>query len=226
MTIDWDFSVVWQNRGALLSGLWVSVHLSVLSGAIGTAIALPAALATVSRVPAVRVVTISVLEVLRAIPLPLKLLWVFYGIPYAGGPTLSPYATALLVFTVNFVAFAADVFRGAIRTIPQAQIDGAVVLGMSRSQVARRVLLPEIARRSLPAWNGLFITLLKLSSIASIIAVPELLHTASLVLSDRPKPFEVYTALVVMYAAVVIPVSLCLRSLERSRWFTVEINRP
>lgn len=226
MAIAWDFSVVWQSRGALLSGLWVTVHLSILSGALGTVLAFPAAIAAESHVRPLRAMSIATLELLRSIPLPLKLVWLFYGVPYVGGPTLSPYVTALVVFTVNFAAFAADVFRGAIRTIPQAQIDGSVVLGMSKGQIARRVLLPEILRRSLPAWNGLFITLLKLSSIGSIIAVPELLHTASLVLSDRPKPFEVYTALIVLYAAVVIPVSLCLRALEHSRWFLVEINRP
>jgi len=224
--IDWDFSVVWQNQGALLSGLWVTIHLSVLSGGLGTILAFPAAIAAESHFKPLRAFTITALEILRSIPLPLKLLWLFYGVPYLGGPALSPYMTALIVFTINFAAFVADVFRGAIRTVPQAQIDGAVVLGLTKNEIARRVLLPEIWRRSLPAWNGLFITLLKFSSIASIIAVPELLYTASLVLSERPKPFEVYTALIVMYAAVVIPISLLLRRLEHSRWFAVEINRP
>jgi len=226
MAINWDFTVIWHNRDALLLGLWMTVKLTVVSGGLGTILAFPIALACRSTRVEIRWPVIAVVELLRAIPLPLKLLWMYFGLPAMGGPEFSPIVTALVTFTANFAVFAADVFRGAIRDVPRSQVDSAVALGMSRLQVVRRVLLPETIRRALPAWNGLFVTLFKLSSLASMIAVPELLHTASLVLTDRPKPFEVYTALVVLYAAMVLPVSIALRRLESTRWFTLEVARP
>jgi len=222
MTYDWDFSVVWQYRGALLDGLLTTLRLTLYSAVFGLIFGILASVLLTARAGVARWPAVVVVELLRAIPLPVALIYLYYVAPVALGLNLPSFTTSVIVFGLSFGAFAGDVFRGSIQAIPRAHVDMAAAIGMSRISVFRRVIFTEVFRRSFPALNGMLVTLLKLTSLAAMINTPELVQSAGLVVSQRPRVFEVYTAMMVLYLAVVIPVVYLLRTLERSRAFALE----
>lgn len=215
---EWDFRPVWDYREVVLSGLATTFILTVISCGTGALGGLLLALGLVSRVEAAKRSTTILVEAVRACPPLVLLIWAYYLLPTLTGFSFSALTTTIIVFVVVFAAFSADVYRGSIESIPKATLDSARALGMNRKLVARRVLLPELARRSFPALNALIVSTLKMSSLASVIAVHELTYSAHLILIQRPRPFEIYTATAVAYAALVIPVVLVLRWIERQPW--------
>lgn len=196
----------------------MTLMLTFLSCVVGTLFGLAIALGLVRRNPSIRHPLTLFVEVARACPPLVLLIWAFYLVPTLSGVSLSATATAMLVFTVVFAVFAADVFRGAIEAIPRALLDSGRVLGMPRITLLRRIIVPEVFRRSLPALNGQAVGLLKMSSLASVISVHELTYSAQLILAQRPLPFEIYTVTAGAYCLLVLPMVLLLRWVERQAW--------
>jgi polar amino acid transport system permease protein len=216
----WDFSPIWENFDAILDGLRVTFLLTLLSCSIGAVAGLGAAVGLTSKTWTSRLLTAFV-ELIRACPPLVMLIWMYYLLPSMTGVGLSPFSTATIVFALTFAAFSADVFRGSIEAIPPQTLESGITLGMSRSTVIRRVLIPEVFRRSFPAVNALVVSTLKMSSLASVIAVNELTYNAALILQLRPRPFEVYTAIAVAYCSVILPIVFFLRWLERQPWLSI-----
>lgn len=221
MQVTWDFSPVWEYRAVIAHGLLTSFVLTLAACVAGTLAGLGLSLLLVAQRPHVRRCATAVVELLRACPPLVLLIWTYYLLPALTTFAPSSIATAFLVFTIVFAVFAADVFRGSIEAIPVATIDSARSLGMDRRLLARRVIIPEVARRSFPALNALVVSTLKMSSLASVIAVPELTYAAQLILAQRPRAFEIYTATAVAYAIAVLPTVVALRWLERLPTFAL-----
>lgn len=213
-----DFSPVWHYRQALFYGLCLTVLVSLAAIVVGTLMAIPLALGLRCRNRWVRAVFSIIVEFVRACPPLVFLLWCHYLLPIAFGFRTSPITTSLLVFTTYFAAFAADIFRGSLDAVNKDTLHAAIALGFSPILLLRRVQIPEVFRRSLPALNSLAVNLLKMSSLASIIAVPELMYSASLILAERPRPFEVYSTIAAAYIAVIVPLVWLLRCWEKSRY--------
>lgn len=214
----WDFSPVWAYRAVILDGLVTTLGLTVISCGIGAVVGLLLALALIARASLLRITFTLLVEGVRACPPLVLLIWMYYLLPVLTGLALSAMATTLTVFTLVFAAFSADVYRGSMEAIPQATLDSARSIGMTRRLIAKRVILPELTRRSFPALNALIVSTLKMSSLASVIAVHELTYSAQLILTQRPRPFEIYTATAGAYATLVIPLVFVLRWIERQPW--------
>lgn len=221
MHYEWDFRVIWEYRNALLSGLAMSVILSTLSIVIGTMISIPVALALVSSNRWGRPIAAAIVLTVRSLPLLVALIFAHYLLPVVTGVNQPAFLTALIVFTANITAFAADVLRGGISAIPAEHTDAGTALGMTRPTIIRRIILPETFRRSLPALIALYISLFKYSSLASVISVAELLRTADLIVVERFKPLEIYLAVAGLYMAVIIPMGYAAQRLERGRAFNL-----
>lgn len=222
MSYEWNFSVVWQSANALLQGLWVSIQLTAISGLAGILLGIIGGGLLSARNPFVRWPVTAVVEIIRAVPLPALLVYFYYVGPIVFSVSLPSFATSAIAFSLSFGGFAADVFRGSIQAIPAAHLDMAAALGMSRFVAFRRVIATEAFRRSFPSLNGMLITLLKLTGLAALINTNELVYTAGVIVSDRPRVFEIYTAMTLLYLAVVMPSVYLLRALERSRHFALE----
>ena len=111
-------------------------------------------------------------------------------------------------------AFVAETIRGGIEAMPSGYLESARALGMSHWQSMKRIIIPHTLRDTMPSLMNLYITLLKLSSLLSVIAVPELLHSANNIISQTYRPLEIYTSIAVIYLLVIIPLSLLSRRLE------------
>jgi polar amino acid transport system permease protein len=223
---SWDFSVVWANRATLARGLWVSLELTAFCIVVGTMIAVPVALLLVRRAGPIQRLTTAVVEIIRALPILVLLIATYYLLPSVIGISLSAFWTSAWVLALNLAAFAADILRGGIRAIPHENLDAALAIGMDERLIRRRIIVPETFRRSIPALTGLYITMFKFSTLASVISVSELLHAGDSVIINSYKPLEVYTAIAVAYLIVILPASYVARRLERLPQFAVHPGRP
>lgn len=214
MNYDWHFESVWAYRAALLEGALISVQLTGLSIVVGTSLGVFLAFARGSRLRAVRWPTMVVIEILRALPILVLLVWLYYCLPILTGVRLSAFWTAVLGLSVNLAAFAAETFRAGIEAVPNGQLEVARSMGLTQWQIRTRIVLPQATRQMMPALVGLYVTILKLSSLASVIAVGELLHNANNIISVTYRPLEAYTAVALVYVAIALPVTMLSQRLE------------
>lgn len=215
--IDWDWSIVLQYRWALLRGLGVTIALTLSAVMIGTGAGIPIGvlLATTRReLQDLRAIVVFVVDVVRSLPLLILLLvFNFWVAAFAG--IKSAFVLAVLALSVNLAAFVADLIRAALERIPAPFIDAAYALGMTPGQVFLRVSLPEAVRDAFPTLTILYIDILKLSSLASVIAVPEIVHAATTISAREFRYLEVSAALAGIYVMLVLPLTLAQRRLER-----------
>ena len=154
-------------------------------------------------------------ELFRSVPMLVLLLWVFYGLPVVVGLQLGVFATGVLSLALSDSAFEAEVFRAGIQSVPKGQIEAAKSVGLSWAMQMRLVVLPQAIRVILPALGNQFIYVLKMSSLVSVIGLPELTRRSNELNVNEYRPLEIYTLLVVEYLVLIIFVSWLVRRLER-----------
>lgn len=218
---DWDWRLIWTYRYAFLEGVGITFALSAVAVVLGTAggFALGAAAAWLPpSLVLVRRPLLLLIDAIKALPPLLLLLLFYYWMPYASG-IRSPFWIAVIALAVNLAAFVADVLRHAISGVPRPLVDACYALGMTRGIALRRVVFPEALRSIVPTLGYLYLSVVKLSSLASIIAVRELLYRASEISTYRFRFLEVYAALAVIYLMILMPFSYLVRRLETSALF-------
>ncbi len=215
MNYDWDFSLVLQNYPVLLRGLLVTVELWFPCIIVGLAVGFLLALARLSPVKWLNWLALGYLEVFRDTPVLIQLIWFFYAFPIIIGVQLSPFMAAALGLTLNTSAYCAEIFRGGIESIPKGQFEGAKALGMTRGTLMRRIILPQVFRRMLPAFTNRGIELAKVTSLASILSVHELMYQGRLLSSTYYRPLEILTTVALVYFVLIYPGSFLSSQLER-----------
>ncbi|MEY8802962.1 amino acid ABC transporter permease [Leisingera sp. XS_AS12] len=210
-----DFSIVTDNWIVLLRGLWVTIQIWIPSIAIGLAGGFLLAQARLARRSWIRGTSLVYVELFRDTPVLIQLIWFYYAFPILVGVQLSPYAAALLGLTLNTSAYASEIFRGGIQSIHRGQMEGALAIGMSRAQAMRRVILPQVIKRMLPAFTNRTIEVAKMSSLASVISVHELMYQGRLLSSTYYRPFEILTAVAFIYFVLIYPGTFLAGRLEK-----------
>lgn len=216
----WDFSAFFKYLPFLLQGLKVTIFVSLLSMAVGGAVGLVVALARLSRMALFRWLAAFYLDFLRSTPLLIQLVWVFFALPILLGYSLPPIVAAVATLGAYSGAYLAEIFRAGILSIAVGQRHAALALGMTRVQVLKRVVLPQALMRMLPPIASTLITLVKDSSLVSLISVAELMWAAQSVASVSLRPVEVLTGTGLLYLAITYPLSL-LAELARRRYLAV-----
>lgn len=216
MSYSWDWSAVVRNAGPLGAGLWVTLLLTVAAVSLGTAVGL--LLFTMRRLaprPA-RIVSLVVVDVFRSLPVLVTLIWLFFCLPILSGGVLrpSPFWVATVGLALNFAALYADILRSAYDSIPHGQVEAAYGLQITRTQFLFHIALPEAAWRSLGPALGQIVNTLKLSALASFVAVPEVFFVASDLIKSTARPLEFYTALAGCYLVLIWPLSVGVQSFE------------
>ncbi len=182
----------------LYAGLVFTVPLTLASFAIGLLLAFGAALTRLFgprwAVGGVR----FYIWLFRGSPLLVQLFVIFYGLPNVG-IVLDPLTAAILGFSLNVGAYNAEIIRGAIEAIPEGQWEAAYSMNMTRAQALRRVVLPQAARVALPALSNAFIALVKDTSLAAVLTVPEIFQAAQRIASVTYEPLILYTEAALIY---------------------------
>lgn len=203
MTLDW--SVAWQHRELLASGVVVTVLLTVFTMAIAVPGGIAIMLLRQSRLALFRGVGLAYVEFFRNLPLILLVYWAFYVLPLLIDVQLSPFATGLIALSLNVSAYNSETFRAGVNSIRRGQVDAALALGMSRWQVMRKVVLPQAFRRVLPVIASTWVSLFKDTSLVSVIAVGDLAHAALQVRSQTFRVLEMLTVMSAIYWALGYP---------------------
>lgn len=208
-------------RYAFLQGLAVSFQLSAVSIVAGTLAGLGLGIGLSSQSRPLRPLRAAILffiDAVKALPPLILILLFYYWLPFVLG-VHSSFWLAAIALALGLSAFVADVFRHAITGVPRPLIEAGYALGMTRGTVLRRLVVPEALRSIVPTLGLLSIDIVKLSSLASVIAVRELVHRASEVSVYSFRFLEVYAALAVIYLSILLPFSYFVRRLETSALF-------
>lgn len=213
MDVDWELvgSSLWP---IVQGGLVGTIPLSLLSFAIGLAIALVVALMRLSRNPVVSFIARAYISVIRGTPLLVQLFVIFFGLPSIG-VTLDPWPSAVIAFSLNVGGYAAEVIRAAILSVAKGQWEAGYTIGMSRTTTLRRVILPQAARVSVPPLSNTFISLVKDSSLASLILVTELFRNAQEIAAFSQQFLLVYIEAAFVYWVFCLVLSSGQTRLER-----------
>lgn len=217
-----DFSVVVEYFPRLLEGAWVSLQLVLLSIVLGGAFALPIALARISPVAWIRAIPFAYIFFFRGTPLLVQIFLVYYGASQFDAvresifwPILKePFWCAIIAFTLNTSAYTAEIFRGAIQAIPQGEVEACKVVGMSKAQMYRRILLPRAFGIVLPAYGNEIILMLKGSALASTITILDLTGMARTIIARTYTPIEIFLAAGAIYLAISIVIIALFRQIE------------
>jgi cystine transport system permease protein len=197
MNINWD--LVWGSLGPILMGaITGTIPLALASFGLGLLLALLVALMRLSRNPVFAGIARTYISVIRGTPLLVQLFVIFYGLPSVG-LTISPWPSAIIAFSLNVGGYAAEVIRAAILSVPKGQWEAGHTIGMSRRQSLIRIILPQAARVSVPPLSNTFISLVKDTSLASLILVTELFRQAQQVAAFSQEFMLLYLEAAVIY---------------------------
>lgn len=214
MGYQFDFSVVWENWRFLLSGLFVTLKVTSLSLVFASIVGLIVGVARVSKVYFFWAPAFGFIALLRNTPTLVQLIWVYYCLPILTGHTVTPVAAAVIALSLTGGAYLAEIVKGGIEGIDRGQIEAAGTIGLSDFQTMWHVVLPQALRRMVAPFVNEFVTLLKFSSLASILGVAELTYTAQALSSSAFRPIEVFTFLGIEYFVLCSTLSLLARKIS------------
>ena len=204
------------NIPFLLSGLKVTAELSVASLFFSLILGMVVALFGLNKSTILRWISVAFVELFRNIPSIVQLYWIYYVVPAVWNVILSPFLSATLAFSMNGGAYVAEILRGSILAVSKGQWEAARALGLSEWHMLSRIILPQAARIAIPPIINEVSRQIKSTSLASTIALPDLLYVSSSLSSQTFSPTLYITAGAVAYFVLIFPFSALSRGIEKS----------
>ena len=212
-TFDWR---VVSGRGFLLvMGLEWTLGISIVSIVLSLVFGLMVAVMRLSSVPPLRNIATLYINVVRAIPLFVFIIWVYYGLSIVIGVNFSPIVAGIACLTLQYAGWLAEIFRAGIQAIDRGQWEASASLGMTRVTQFVWIILPQALRISIPPIANMFVGMLKDSSLVSVIGVFELIRQTQLAVSQTFRPFELYTAATAIYLVLTLGAARMVSMLEQ-----------
>ncbi|GAB6851593.1 amino acid ABC transporter permease [Paraburkholderia kururiensis] len=208
MTYAFDFSGFGLYAGMLARGAAVTVGLTAVSTVLGGLVGVAGASIAVSGPRTARAVVAAYVELIRNTPFLVQLFFVFFGLPSLG-IHIDEVQAAVLAMTVNLGAYATEIVRAGIDSIPRGQVQAAMALGLHPRQTFRHVVLPQALANVFPALLGQVLIVMLGSAVVSQISVPDLTYAANFIQSRNFRSFESY----VIITAAYLVLSIVLRQL-------------
>lgn len=218
-----DFAFAWETFLILLPAVPLTLQLALHSIALGAVLALVLALCRLSGSPFVEWPARAYIFAFRGTPLLVQLFLIYYGLgqfpairhsifwPYLR----EPYFCAVLALTLNTGAYASEIIRGGLLSVPHSQIEAARACGMSRLMIFRRVVFPLAVRQALPGYGNELIAMVKATSLASIITLMEITGVAAKLISETYRVIEVFVVSGALYLALNFVLTRLLILVER-----------
>ncbi len=219
---NWGWYVVdpttksgWSNLKFLLTGLTDTILLSLTAIVISVVAGLLIALPGLGENRILRGMNRTYVELVRAVPILVLILWVYYGMPQMIGISISVFWAGAIALALSDSAFEAEIFRAGIQSIDKGQYEAAHSVSLNYADTMRFVILPQAIRRILPALGNQLVYMLKMSSLVSVIGMQELTRKANELVVTEYRPLEIYTVLVLEYLVLILVVSAGVRRLEK-----------
>ncbi len=210
-----NWSLIWNNLPQLLEAFALTLKLAAVSIIGSTAIGLLIGGLRTSRVRVASGLARAYVEIFRGSPLPITLLFVYFGAALYLGYSSNLFGAAAVGLSIYHGAYVAEIFRSGIQAVPSAQREAAQTLGLSAMQTFRFVVLPQTRRIVLPPLIGQFISLIKDTSIAFVIGLVEVMKAGQAIVDRTAEPIPVYLTVAILYFVTCYPLSLWVRRNER-----------
>ncbi len=199
----------------LLKGaIFYTIPLTLISFALGLTLAILTALARLSGIKPLEIIARIYVSAIRGTPLLVQLFIIFYGLPTVG-ITIDPFPSAVIGFSLNVGAYASEIIRAAIQSIPKGQWEAGYSIGMNYQQALKRIILPQASRVSIPPLSNTFISLVKDTSLASMILVTEMFRKAQEIAATNYEFLLLYTQAALIYWVICFILSIVQGRIER-----------
>jgi polar amino acid transport system permease protein len=211
---DWHFEVVWDYQYVFYKGALVTAELTGVAFAIGMLGGLLIAFARLSSYRGLRAPATFYVEVFRSTPALVQLVWIYYALPIMTGLQLSGFTSVAVGLGLHTIAYFGEIFRSGILSIERGQMDAAKAVGMRYRQAMWRIILPQAVRRMVPPFMNETANLVKLTTLGSVLAVYELLHSSNNLITETYRPLEIYSTVAIAFAVIIYPIIFLSRRLE------------
>ena len=214
MQYSFQFGPVFEAWPLLLHGTWITIQLSSLAMFWGLLVAIGCAWGRTAGPAPVRWIIKAYIEIIRNTPFLVQLFFFYFALP-ATGVRWSAYTAALVAMIVNLGAYATEIVRAGIQSIPKEQIEAGLALNLSRVEIFRFVVLKPALRAIYPALTSQFILLMLASSVVSVISADDLTSVATNLVSQTFRSFEIYIVVTVIYLLLTLIFSYFFRAVFR-----------
>ena len=220
MNYVFQFSFVWREFDLLLAGAWLTIKLSAGAMVFGLIVGIACAAAKTSRWRALRTMVQIYIEAIRNTPFLVQLLLIYLGLPSLG-LRLLPAEAALAAMVINVGAYATEIVRAGIESVPRQQIEAGRALGLKPWQILRLIVLIPALRAVFPALSSQFILIMLASSVVSVISAEELTAVTDMIVARNFRSFEFYLVATGMYVVMVFAFQAVFALIDRwlfARW--------
>ncbi len=204
-----------SNIEFLLGGLKFTIMVSLISMVFAIILGLIVSIAGTTKIKVLNIINIGYTEIIRAIPVLVMILWVYYGLPVLFNLNFSAFVAGIIALSICESPFVSEIFRSGIQAVPIGQKEAGTSLGLNFLQKFYLITLPQAIRIILPALGNQFVYMLKMSSLVSIIGLNELTRKANELVVSQYRPLEIYSFLVLEYLVLILIVSYMVRRLEK-----------
>jgi ectoine/hydroxyectoine ABC transporter permease protein EhuC len=215
MNYQFQWQIVWDNLPFLLQGVWLTLGVTAVSIAVAIVLGLGIGLMRISKRHLLRCISIAYIEIFRNTPALVQLIWVYYCLPVLTGVNLDPVSSCMVALSVNGAAYVAEIFRAGIQAVPSGQAEAARSIGMSYPLAMRKIILPQAVRHMIPPFVNEAVSLLKYSSLVSVLGVADLTYQAQTLSTSTFRPIEIFTFIGVVYFLLCWAMSVGAQWLER-----------
>ncbi len=203
------------NLKFLVSGLTTTIYISIVSIIISMILGFIVALPSLAKNKFLTYLNVGYVEIIRAIPLLVLILWIYYGLPIMTGISFSPFISGIIALSISESAFQAEIFRAGINSIKKSQWEAGSSLGLNFYRKMRLVIFPQAIKNILPAIGNQFVYVLKMSSLVSIIGIGDLTRKANELVVTTYRPLEIYTFLILEYLVLILIISYLVRKIDK-----------
>ena len=217
-----NFSFLYETLVTLLPGVPLTIVLAFLSVAIGTALAVPLALARTSGIAPLEWFARGYIFFFRSTPLLVQIFLIYYGLGQFPAirhsflwPVLrEPFWCALLALSINTASYTSEIIRGGIQSVSRGQIEAARACGMGTFLLYRRIVLPLAVRQAIPAYGNELILMVKATSLTSIITLTEITGLAARLIAETHRTLEVFLVAGAIYLALIFIITRLVLAFE------------
>ncbi len=207
-------SVFIQGLPLLMEGLKFTIELAAVSIVFGFAIGVIIGVERVYGNKWAYGFSTAYVEIIRGTPLLVQLFILYFSLPQIG-IHLSPLTAAIISFSLNSGAYQAEYIRGALQAVEKGQMKAALSLGMTKRQAIKTIILPQALRKVLPSWTNEFVYLIKYTSLAYLVGVPELTAQGEFIASRNFEFMDVFLSVALIYLVVIFITTWAFSTLEK-----------
>jgi len=210
-----DLGIVFAQFPIILGGLRVTLYVAVLSMVFALLVGLFVAMLRMSPFAIVRWMASAYVQFFRGIPQFVFLLWLYYGVALLFGINFQPITAGVIALSVQYGAYLSEIFRAGIESIHKGQSEAGLSVGLSKTRIYQRIVIPQALRVVLPPTVNMWISMLKDTALVSVIGVGELMRVTEIQSNYTFRPFEFYTTAALIYVVLTLVFARLATSLER-----------